>query len=66
MVCSNYWREEEGTLRLAFQKINENIKDKKIFDILQDEEVDMMEFAEMNICWSNVNSKDRLWDCTRG
>ena len=71
-VGSKNWRKENGTLRLVFKNINgfgldkELIKDKKVYVFLKDEEVNMMEFSENNICWSKTDPKNRLWDRTRG
>ena len=50
-------------LRLALQNINgfgldkDRVKEKQSYTFLKDKEVNMMELAESNICWSKIGQK---------
>jgi len=71
-VGDKEWDKLEGTLRFAFQNINgfnfdkEKVKYKRVYNFMDKFEVDAMGIAESNTYWPKLNTKERLWDRTKG
>ena len=71
-VGDKEWGKLDGTLRFAFQNINgfnfdkEKVKYKRVYNFMDKFEIDAMGIAESNTYWPLLNTRERLWDKTKG